>query len=204
MSTDATTALVSVLEPVACAWIALIVTLSVAFVARRSAAMPAVLSVALMLFCVPAGIFALGWLGIGQIMGGLTIPPLTAHTSRAVALATLGFGVGYSRLPQTLEDAAALVQVSPLRRAFVFVLPLVRWSLAATAALIAALTYADRDVASLLLPPGASRLTLNLYLASANAPSAVIGTLALVAILGAALAVAFSALGPMLLWRSRG
>jgi iron(III) transport system permease protein len=204
MSTGATTALVSIFEPVACAWIALIATLSVAFAARRSAAMPAMLSVALMLFCVPAAIYALGWVGIGQIMGGLAIPPLVAHMSRAVALAMLGFGVGFSRMPRTLDDAAALVQVSTLRRAFVFLLPLVRWSLAATSALIAALTYADRDVASLLLPPGASRLTLNLYLASANAPSAVIGALALVAILGAALAVALSALGPALLWRMRG
>jgi ABC-type spermidine/putrescine transport system permease subunit II len=88
-----------------------------------------------------------------------------------------------------------------VKRAFVFVLPLLKWPLAATAALIAALTYADRDVASLLLAPGASRLTLNLYLASANAPSSTIGALAIVAILGAAVTVCLTAMGPMLLWR---
>ena len=141
---------------------------------------------------------------MGQALGGLAIPPIVAHTSRAVALATLGFAVGYARLPTSLEDAASLVRVSAIRRAFVFVLPLMVWSLMAASALIAALTYADRDVASLLLPPGASRMTLNLYLASANAPSSTVGALALVVLAGAAVTVILAAAGPALLWGRRG
>jgi hypothetical protein len=78
------------------------------------------------------------------------------------------------------------------------------WSLMAASALVAALTYADRDVASLLLPPGASRLTLNLYLASANAPSSTIGALALVVLAAAAITVTLAAAGPALLWGRRG
>ena len=77
-------------------------------------------------------------------------------------------------------------------------------SLAAAAALIAALTYADRDVASLLLAPGASRLTLNLYLASANAPSATLGALALVVLMGAAVSLGLAAAAPAFLWWRRG
>ena len=201
---DLTTVGVSILEPVGCAWISLIVTIAAVYAVRRSRAMPALLCIGLTLFCVPAAIYAIGWLGLGQVVGGFAVPPSVAHTSRGVALATLGFAVGYSRLPQSLEAAAALVHVSPMKRAFIFVLPLVKWPLAATAALIAAVTYADRDVASLLLPPGASRLTLNLYLASANAPSSITGALALIAILGAAVTVATAAMGPALLWRRRG
>ena len=53
-------------------------------------------------------------------------------------------------------DAARLVALPPLRRACVLVLPLLSPSLAAASALVAALAYADRDVASLLLPAGAS------------------------------------------------
>jgi ABC-type spermidine/putrescine transport system permease subunit II len=94
--------------------------------------------------------------------------------------------------------------VSPARRAFRFVLPLLRPSLAASAALIAALTFADRDVASLLLPPGASRLTLDFYLASANAPSTTIGVLAVALLGGGAAAVMLAAAGPVLLWWRRG
>jgi ABC-type Fe3+ transport system permease subunit len=203
MTIDGPTALASILEPVSCAWAALFITVVCAFAARRSDSTPLLLSIGLLLFCVPAAIYAVGWLALGQLVRGVAVSPSVAHISRGVALAALGFAVGYSRLPQSIEDAAALVPVHPVKRAFVFVLPLLKWPLAATAALIAALTYADRDVASLLLPPGASRLTLNLYLASANAPSSTIGALAIVAILGAAVTVGLAAMGPMLLWRWR-
>jgi ABC-type spermidine/putrescine transport system permease subunit II len=83
-------------------------------------------------------------------------------------------------------------------------LPLLAPSLVAAAALVAALVFADRDVASLLLAPGASRLMLDLYLVSANAPSAAVGAAALVALAGATLTVALAAAGPLLLWRRRG
>lgn len=200
---DATTVMVSIIEPVGCAWSAVTLTLAAAYPARRSSAMPAFLWLGLLLFCVPAAIYAIGWLGVGQILGGLPIPPIVAYTSRAVPLSMLGFAVGYSRLPTSSEDAAALVGVSPVQRALLFVLPLIGWSLVAVSALIAALTFADRDVASLLLPPGASRLTLNLYLASANAPSSTVGILALTVLVGAVTSVTLAAAGPALLWRRR-
>jgi ABC-type Fe3+ transport system permease subunit len=200
---DASTTLVSILEPVSCAWFALIVTVVAVYPVRRSSALPAILWIGLLLFCVPAAIYAIGWLAIGQVAGGLAVPPIVAHASRAVALCTLGFAVGCARLPRSLEDAAALVAVSALRRALILVLPLIVWSLMAASALVAALTYADRDVASLLLPPGASRLTLNLYLASANAPSASVGALALAVLAGAAVTVIVAAAGPALLWGRR-
>jgi ABC-type spermidine/putrescine transport system permease subunit II len=102
-------------------------------------------------------------------------------------------------MPVSLENAARLVRMSALRRALMFVLPLIAPFLIASSAFAAALTYADRDVASLLLAPGAARLTLNLYLASANAPSSTVGVLALAVLAGAALTVAFAAAGPALL-----
>jgi iron(III) transport system permease protein len=200
---NVTTVLVSIIEPVGCAWVAVILTLVTAYPARRSGAVPVFLWIGLMLFCVPAAIYAMGWLGVGQILGGFTIPPIVAYTSRAVALSMLGFAVGYSRLPTSSEDAAALVDVLPVQRALLFVLPLIGWSLVAASALSAALTFADRDVASLLLPPGASRLMLNLYLASANAPSSTVGILALLALVGAVMSVTLAAAGPALLWWCR-
>jgi hypothetical protein len=71
--------------------------------------------------------------------------------------------------------------------------------------LTAALAFADRDVSSLLLAPGESRLMLNLYLLSANAPSAVIGAFA-VAVLaaGAASVLIAGAIPVLLLLRRRG
>jgi len=198
------TGAVSVIEPVGCAWSALLLTLITAYPARRSRAMRYFLWIGLLLFCVPAAIYAIGWLGVGSILGGVAVPPIVAYTSRAVGLSTLGFAIGYSRLPRSLENAAEMVRVSAIRRAFVFVLPLIAGSLVASSVLVAALTYADRDVASLLLPPGASRLTLNLYLASANARSSIVGVLAFAVLIGAALTVGLAALGPALLWRRRG
>ena len=200
---DLSTVAISVVEPVACAWVALGLTLLAAYPARRSRVMPYFLWIGLLLFCIPSAIYAIGWLSVGQLLGGLAVPAIVAHTSRAVPVASLGFFIGYSRLPTALEDAATLVAVSSLRRAVVFVLPLIAGSLMAASALVAALTYADRDVASLLLPPGASRLTLNLYLASANAPSSTVGGLALLVLAGAAVTIGLAAAGPAVLWGRR-
>jgi len=194
----------SILEPVSCAWLSLSLALLAAYPARRSPALRHLLWGGLLLFCVPAAIFGIGWIGVGQALGGVTVSPLVAHSSRVLGLPALGFAIAYSRLPRSLEDAALLVPVSPARRAFVFVLPVLLPSLAASTALIAALTYADRDVASLLLSPGASRLMLDLYLVSANAPSSTVGGMAFVVLAGGALTVGLAAAGPALLWRRRG
>ena len=59
-------------------------------------------------------------------------------------------------------------------------------------------------MASLLLAPGASRLTLNLYLESANAPSATLGRLALVVLGGAAASLGLAAAAPAFIWWRRG
>ena len=201
---DPATVLVSVAEPMACAWITVVLVVVAAYPARASGALRWFLWAGLLLFCIPAAIFGIGWIGVSQALGGLAIPPGVALASRAVGLPALGFAIAYSRLPRSLEDAARLVTISPVRRAFHLVLPLLSPSLVAASALVAALTFADRDVASLLLAPGASRLMLNLYLLSANAPSATVGAAAWVALAGAALTVGLAAAGPLILWRRRG
>ena len=194
----------SVAEPVACAWITVLLVVAAAYPVRTSAAMRFGLWAGLLLFCIPAAIFGIGWIGIGHALHGLSVPPVVAHGSRAVGLPLLAFAIGYARLPRSLEDAARLVAIPPIRRAFVLLLPLLAPSLVAASALVAALTFADRDVASLLLPPGTSRLMLDLYLVSANAPSGAVGAAALTALAGAALTLALAAAGPMLVWRRRG
>lgn len=66
------------------------------------------------------------------------------------------------------------------------------------------LVFSDRDVGSLLLPPGSERVLLDLYLLSANAPSAVVG-LAALGTLGCGLAAgALAGLVPWLSLRPRG
>ncbi len=198
------TFLASVFEPVACAWITVLLVVIVAYPARASRAMRWFLWAGLLLFCVPAAVFGIGWISVSQALGGVSIPPGVAHVSRAVGLPALGFAIACSRLPRSLEDAARLVPISALRRAFRIVLPLLSPSLVASAALVAALTFADRDVASVLLPPGASRLMLDLYLVSANAPSATVGATAIVALAGASITAVLAAAGPFLLWRRSG
>ena len=200
---DPVTLLPSLAEPVICAWMMVLLVVAAAYPARASGQMRWFLLAGLLLFCVPAGVFGIGWISVSQALGGLTIFPGVAHVSRAVGLPALGFAIAYSRLPRSLEDAARLVAVSPPRRAFQIVLPLLSPSLAASSALVAALTFADRDVASVLLAPGASRLMLDLYLVSANAPSATVGAVALVVLAGASLTVGVAAVGPLLLWRRR-
>ena len=170
---------------------------------RRSPAIRPLTVVGLLLFCVPAAVVAIGWIGIGQALGGISVAPSVAYLSRTIGLPALGFLIAYSRLPRSLDDAARLVPLSPVRRAWALVLPLLVPSLVATAALTAALIFADRDVASLLLPPGASRLMLNLYLLSANAPSAVIGATALVVFVAGAVVIALAGAGPLVLWLRR-
>lgn len=204
MPVNGSTAIASIVEPVSCAWITLLLTLAAAYPARRSRAMRYFLWSGLLLFFVPAAVYAIGWIRLSQMLSGVTVLPIVAHVSRAVGLPALGFAVAYSRLPRSLEDAARLVPASPVRRASLFVLPVLLPSLVASSALVAALTYADRDVGSLLLSPGTSRLTLDLYLLSANAPSGTVGAVALIVLLGAMVTVALATAGPVLLWRRRG
>lgn len=196
---------VSIAEPVICALACVGLTVLVAYPIRRSPAIRTLTVIGLLLFCVPAAVVAIGWIGIGQALGGLSVPPALAYVSRAIGLPALGFLVAYSRLPRSLDDAARLVSVSSVRRAWTLVLPLLVPSLAATAALTAALIFSDRDVGSLLLAPGASRLMLNLYLLSANAPSALIGANALIVFTAGAAVIALAGAGPFVLWlRRRG
>jgi iron(III) transport system permease protein len=199
------TVTVSIVEPVTCALAAVGLTVLAAYPARRSSAIRPLTVMALLLFCVPAAVVAIGWIGVGQALGGVSIAPALAYVSRTIGLPALGFLIACSRLPRSLDAAARLVAISPVRRAWTLVLPLIAPSLAATSALTAALIFADRDVASLLLAPGASRLMLNLYLLSANAPSAVIGASALITFAAGAAVIALAGAGPLVLWvRRRG
>jgi iron(III) transport system permease protein len=189
----------SIVEPVMCALASVALALLTAYPLRRSVVIRPLAIVGLLVFCVPAAVVGIGWIGVGQQLGGASIPPSAAYVSRVIGLPVLGFLIAYARIPPSLEDAARLVPLSPVRRAWTLILPLVAPSLAATAALTAALIFADRDVASLLLAPGESRLMLNLYLLSANAPSAVIGATALVTLAAGAIVTAIAAAGAFVL-----
>jgi iron(III) transport system permease protein len=199
----ASTLIVSVAEPIACALASLALAVLAAYPARRSSAIRSLTVVGLLLFCVPAAVVAIGWIGVAQALDGISIGPALAHVSRTIGLPVLGFLIAYARLPPSLEDASRLVSLSPIRRAWTLVLPLLVPSLAATAALTGALIFADRDVASLLLAPGESRLMLNLYLLSANAPSAVIGINALGVFAAGAVVVLLAGARPFVLMARR-
>ena len=194
----------SVAEAVACAWTALALGVAAAYCFRRAKAASVVSSAGFLMFCTPAGVLALSWIGIAQVTGGWSAPPALVHSLRLWGLAALGFAAAYARLPGSLEKAADLVPVSRTRRALTFTIPVLAPSLAATALLIAALVFADRDVASLLLAPGSERLMLDLYLLSANAPAFRIAQAAFAALAGAAIAGTLAALGPWLLLRRHG
>ena len=198
---DLATISVSIAEPVMCAITAVGLAIAACYPARRSAAIRLLMVVSLLLFCVPAAIVALGWVGISQALGRSLMPPAVAHLARAMALPALGFLVAYSRLPPSFEQAALLVPLSSPRRAWILTLPMVMPSLVAAAAITAALIFADRDVGSLLLAPGQSRLMLNLYLLSANAPSAVVGGMALVVFGSGTVVIAAAAAVPYMLLR---
>jgi iron(III) transport system permease protein len=199
------TVVVSIAEPVMCALAGLGLAVAAVYPLRRSVMIRTLTMIGLLLFCVPAAVVAIGWIAVGQAAGGVSVPPAVAYVSRTIGLPALGFLIAYSRMPQSLDDAARLVSISPLRRAWLLVLPLFVPSLAATAGLIAALIFADRDVASLLLAPGASRLMLNFYLLSANAPSALIGATALIVFAAGATVITLAGSGPLVLWlRPRG
>ena len=114
----------------------------------------------------------------------------------------LAFLVAYRRLPPSFEQAAQLVPLPPLRRAWILIMPILAPSVIAGAAATAALIFADRDVTSLLLAPGQSRLMLNLYLLSANAPASIVGMTALVVFAAGAAVIALAAFVPFVLLRS--
>jgi hypothetical protein len=67
--------------------------------------------------------------------GIIASPEEAVEWARTIGLPALGFLIAYSRMPQSLDDAARLVPISPVRRAWRLVLPLVVPSLAATAGL---------------------------------------------------------------------
>ena len=193
----------SIAEPVVCAIASVALAVLATYPIRRAGTARSLAVVGLLLFCVPTAVVAIGWIAFGQALGGISIAPGVAYVSRMAGLSVLGVLVAYARVPRSLEDAAQLVPLSPVRRAWTLVLPLVVSSLAAIAALSAALIFADRDVASLLLAPGESRLMLNLYLLSANAPSAVIGATALMVFMAGGVVIGLAAAAPTTLWLRR-
>jgi ABC-type Fe3+ transport system permease subunit len=195
----ASTLAASVAEPVLCAVAALMVAVLVAYPVRRHQGARVIAIAGLVLFCIPTAVTAIGWISMGQALG-ISVAPGVAHVTRMVGLAVLGFLSAYARLPRSHEDAAYLVSLSAIRRTWTLILPALRPSLIAVAALIAALVFADRDVASLLLRPGESRLMLNLYLLSANAPGAAIGATALIVLAVGAFTIALAAGCPAVLW----
>jgi ABC-type Fe3+ transport system permease subunit len=197
----ASTLVVSVAEPVLCAFTALMVAVLIVYPVRRHEGARVIAIAGLVLFCIPTAVTAIGWIRMGQALG-ISVAPSVAHVTRMVGLAVLGFLSAYARLPRSHEDAAYLVPLSAIRRTWTLILPAVRPSLIAVAALIAAVVFADRDVASLLLLPGESRLMLNLYLLSANAPGAAVGATALAVLAVGALTIALAAAGPAVLWRT--
>src|SRR5206468_2061782 len=71
VAVDASTIVASIIEPVGSAWGALLLALVTSYAARRSRAMPFFLWAGLLLFCIPAAIYAIGWLRAGQILGGI-------------------------------------------------------------------------------------------------------------------------------------
>lgn len=198
------TVAMSVAEPVFCAWTAVMIAIVAGYAARRSEAARPLAWFSLLLLSFPSAFYAIGWIRLGQQFGVVLPSPAIVHLTRGVPFAALAFLVAARQVPTTLEDAARLIWGSAWRRARQVTLPLLAAPLMAVSALVGAIAYSDRDAATLLLAPGDARLTLNLYLASANASSATIGAAALVATVGALLAVALAALGPMIVRVRRG
>lgn len=112
----------SIAEPVLCALFALVVGVAAASLARRSRTLPTFLGLGLLVFCVPASVLAIGWIGLGA-SSGTEVPPAVVHLSRLWPLGALAFMAALARLPRSLEDAAALVPMSRLGRTFRLVLP---------------------------------------------------------------------------------
>jgi iron(III) transport system permease protein len=193
----------SIAEAVVWSWITVGAAIVVVYPIRRSPQLRWMLSIAVVLFAAPSAFFAIGCVAFSQ-RAGVDVPVGAAHFCRLLGLAIIAFAAAYTRIPRSVDDAAQLVPMSSILRAHRFVLPLLGASSAATALLVATMILSDRDVASVLLPAGAERLMLDLYLTAANAPAFVVSAWA-VAVLGSAIIVAVaSGAGPWLLWRRRG
>jgi ABC-type Fe3+ transport system permease subunit len=194
----------SIGEPVLCAWITMLAGVIVGYSLRHSRFMPVLLTSGFVVFCIPAAALGIGWIGLARALGNWTAPIVLVHASHLWGLALLGFAAAFARYPASLADAAALVPVSRARGALTFVLPSLAPSLAAISLLVSVLVFSDRDVASLILPPGAERLMLDLYLFSANAPAQALGVLAILTIISAVAAAVLAAAGPWIALRWRG
>ena len=86
---DPSTIVASIIEPVGSAWGALLLTLVTAYTARRSRAMPFFLWIGLLLFCVPAAIYAIGWIGAGKSTLLTEIAGLISPRSGTIQLGSL-------------------------------------------------------------------------------------------------------------------
>lgn len=191
-------------EPVVCAWITVLTGVMAGYSLRHSRFLVPLLTFGFVVFCIPAAVFGIGWIEIGRVLGNWTAPIVLVHASRLWGLALLSFAAAFARYPRSLADAAALIPVSRVRRALTFVLPSLAPSLGAISLLVSVLVFSDRDVASLMLPPGAERLMLDLYLFSANAPAQTLGILAIVTVISAVAAALVAAAGPWIVLRWRG
>ena len=82
-------------------------TVLAAYPARGDRLIRPLAMIGVLLFCVPAAVVAIGWIAIGQSLGGITIPPAVAYVSRTIGLPVLGFLTAYSRVAAILGGCRA-------------------------------------------------------------------------------------------------
>lgn len=105
---------------------------------------------------------------------------LISYIGRFAFIASRIVGNGLRQIPNSLEEAAMVIGVSPFRRFYKVTLPLLFPSLFASFILAFVLSLGELGTIIMVYPPGTELMTIKLFTISANAPQALTSSITLI------------------------
>jgi ABC-type Fe3+ transport system permease subunit len=105
---------------------------------------------------------------------------LISYVGQFAFIASRIMGNGLRQIPKSLEEAAAVIGISPFRRFYKITLPLLFPSLFASFILAFVLSLGELGTVIMVYPPGTELMPIKLFTISANAPQALTSSITLI------------------------
>ncbi|RUA24352.1 MAG: hypothetical protein DSY76_08015 [Bacteroidetes bacterium] len=105
---------------------------------------------------------------------------LISYVGQFTFIASRIMGNGLRQIPKSLEEAAAVIGISPFRRFYKITLPLLFPSLIASFILAFVLSLGELGTVIMVYPPGTELMPIKLFTISANAPQALTASITLI------------------------
>jgi ABC-type Fe3+ transport system permease subunit len=139
----------------------------------------------LITFIVPSTVLGMAEIGffnrpVTNFIYASVIIILISYVGQFAFIASRIMGNGLRQIPKSLEEAAAVIGISPFRRFYKITLPLLFPSLFASFILAFVLSLGELGTVIMVYPPGTELMPIKLFTISANAPQALTSSITLI------------------------